>query len=73
MTVYILQCIDDSYYIGVTNNLERRLNEHNLGYNEDCYTFTRRPVKLMWHEQFQTPSQAIQWEKRIKGWSRKKH
>ena len=37
--VYILQCKDGSYYTGVTNNIERRLWEHESGYNAGCYTF----------------------------------
>ncbi len=37
--VYILKCSDNSYYTGFTNNIERRLNEHNSGINKECYTF----------------------------------
>ncbi|NTW33107.1 MAG: GIY-YIG nuclease family protein [Bacteroidetes bacterium] len=72
MIVYILQCSDNSYYTGVTNNLERRLSEHNSVYGENCYTCSRRPVRLMWFENFQTPMQAILIEKKIKRWTRKK-
>jgi putative endonuclease len=43
--VYIVQCSDGHYYTGVTNDLDRRLWEHNTGYNKDCYTFKRRPVE----------------------------
>lgn len=72
MSVYILECSDGSYYTGVTNNVERRLMEHQAGYDRTCYTFKRRPVKLAFYEFFQTPADAIIWEKRIKGWSKKK-
>jgi len=72
MYVYILECSDASYYIGVTNNLERRLNEHELGFNRSCYTYLRRPFKLVFHEIFDNPDSAIAFEKKIKGWSRKK-
>ncbi|MHC1706757.1 MAG: GIY-YIG nuclease family protein [Bacteroidales bacterium] len=72
MAVYILECSDGSYYTGVTNNIERRLIEHESGYVQSCYTFTRRPLKLVFYEFFQTPADAIRWEKRIKGWSRNK-
>ena len=70
--VYIVQCSDGSYYTGVTNDLERRLWEHETGYNEKCYTFTRRPVVLKYHEHFHNINNAIAWEKLLKGWSRKK-
>ena len=70
--VYIVECSDGLYYTGITNDLERRLVEHNAGTNKEAFTFKRRPVVLKWHEQFVDPSQAIKIEKQIKGWSRKK-
>ncbi len=70
--VYIVQCADGLYYTGITNDLERRLWEHNSGYNDTCFTFKRRPVKLMYEERFTDINNAIAWEKQIKGWSRKK-
>lgn len=70
--VYIVQCSDGFYYTGVTNDLERRLLEHNTGYNESCFTFKRRPVVLKYEEHFNDINAAIAWEKQIKGWSRKK-
>ncbi len=72
MYVYILQCCDDSYYIGVTNNLEKRFEEHQQGINRNCYTFTRKPVRIVFYEIFDNPLSAIAFEKKIKGWSRKK-
>ena len=39
--VYIVRCTDGLYYTGVTNNLERRLWEHNTGYNIKCFTFIK--------------------------------
>jgi putative endonuclease len=70
--VYILRCADDSYYTGVTNDLERRLTEHHSGNNSRSYTSTRRPVEtVFWHE-FTDIRQAIAFEKQVKGWSRKK-
>ncbi|MDZ7740550.1 MAG: GIY-YIG nuclease family protein [Bacteroidota bacterium] len=47
--VYILQCSDNSFYTGITNNLERRLKQHQAGINPDCYTFTRRPLHLVYY------------------------
>jgi len=70
--VYIVECSDKSYYTGVTNNIERRLWEHNHGPNKLSYTYSRRPVILKYCERFQNIKYAIAWEKQIKGWSRKK-
>jgi putative endonuclease len=69
---YILECADKTYYTGITNDIDRRIAEHNEGENESAYTFTRRPVKLVFVEQFFDPNIAIEFEKQIKGWSRKK-
>ncbi len=71
-SVYILECSDGSYYTGVTNNLERRLWEHNTGFNNGCYTYTKRPVKLKYYETSKDIKQVILREKQLKGWSRKK-
>ncbi len=70
--VYILKCLDNSYYTGVTNNLERRLVEHQEGINKECYTYKRRPVELVFYNNFNDINAAISFEKQIKGWSRKK-
>ena len=71
-TVYIVHCMDDSYYTGITNDVERRLYEHNVGENERAYTFRRRTVKLVFTYHFEDVNEAIVFEKQIKGWSRKK-
>jgi putative endonuclease len=70
--VYIVQCRDGLYYTGVTNNLEKRLVEHNEGINPNSFTYQRRPVVLKYYEHFQNIQNAIAWEKQLKGWSRKK-
>lgn len=70
--VYILCCADNSYYVGITNNLERRINEHNEGEDKKAYTFRRRPVKILFHTEFNDVNEAISFEKKLKGWSRKK-
>ena len=70
--VYILKCSDDSYYTGVTNNIDRRLKEHKRSTSQSSYTATRQPVKLVFQEVFYRPMQAIKFEKQVKGWSRKK-
>lgn len=70
--VYILKCNDDSYYTGFTNDLERRLLEHQSGKSKSSYTFDKRPLKLVWFETFNDVLNAIETEKKIKGWSRRK-
>jgi len=71
-STYILQCSDGSYYVGVTNDIDRRLYEHQEGHNTKAYTFRRRPVKLVFCEHFHDINQAIDFEKQIKGWRRAK-
>lgn len=70
--VYILKCADNSYYIGVTNDLNRRLDEHNMGTKREAYTFKRRPVSLVYWQEFFDYQQAFDWETQLKGWTRKK-
>jgi putative endonuclease len=70
--VYIVECRDKSYYTGITNDLDRRLLEHNAGYDTRSYTYKRRPVKLKYYEHYTDVNQAISREKQLKGWSRKK-
>ncbi|OHD58192.1 MAG: hypothetical protein A2014_12525 [Spirochaetes bacterium GWF1_49_6] len=69
MYVYILLCADGTFYTGVTNNVERRFFEHEEGIDERCYTYSRRPLKLLYTELFDPPLDAIGREKQIKGWS----
>ena len=68
---YMLRCADDSYYIGHTDNLEARMAEHNHG-QIPGYTSTRRPVELIWHDTFPSRIEALEAERKIKGWSRAK-
>lgn len=70
--VYILLCNDESYYVGVTDNLELRLAEHKEGIDIHSYTWQRRPIQLVYSSEFGSITEAIGWEKQIKGWSRKK-
>jgi putative endonuclease len=72
MHVYILKCSDGSYYVGVTNDLDKRIREHAGGSDKGSYTYGRRPVELVWHTNTMGPNQAIELEKRLKKWSRKK-
>ncbi|MDH5666875.1 MAG: GIY-YIG nuclease family protein [Nitrospira sp.] len=69
--VYILRCADGSYYTGHTENLEKRVAEHQTGHVAG-YTATRLPVTLLFSEEFPSREEALASERRIKGWSRKK-
>ncbi len=68
---YIVRCADDSYYTGHTDNLEARIGQHNHG-DVDGYTHERRPVTLFWSQDFPTRLEALEAERQIKGWSRRK-
>jgi putative endonuclease len=72
MYVYILECSDNSLYVGVTNDVGRRFIEHSIGIHEDSFTFKRRPLKLVFCRHFKSPMDAINFEKQIKRWSRSK-
>jgi putative endonuclease len=69
---YILECADKSLYVGCTNNLERRLDQHNNSKWGAHYTKTRRPVILRYSENFDTLKEARKRETEIKGWRREK-
>jgi len=70
--VYMLRCRDGSYYVGSTRaTLEQRVAQHNAG-TFAGYTAQRRPVELVWHQEFQRITDAIACERQMKGWSRAK-
>ncbi len=71
-SIYILLCSDGSYYTGITRrSVEERVSEHAQGLTPG-YTFTRRPVKLVFSEHYERIVDEITAERRIKGWSRAK-
>ena len=70
--VYILRCVDGSYYTGHTDNLDIRLAQRSAGVFPNCYTFNRRPLELELLQEFVTREEALTSEQQIKGWSRKK-
>ncbi len=70
--VYIIKCSDNSYYTGITNNLEKRFKEHQFGRIISCYTYSRRPLQSKFYQEFNDVLQAIYFEKKIKGWTRAK-
>ena len=70
--VYILLYADASYYVGITRSaLEKRITEHQSG-AFGGYTYLRRPVKLVFWQEFQRVTDAIAAERQIKGWRREK-
>jgi len=70
-TVYILKCNDDSFYTGCTNNLDKRIRQHNKSKLGAHYTKIRRPVILIYSEVFYTLKEARHREAEIKNWNRK--
>ncbi|MDE3740937.1 GIY-YIG nuclease family protein [Maribacter polysaccharolyticus] len=70
--VYILLCSDGLTYTGITNDVARRFHEHQMGLNKNCFTFKRRPVELIFEQEFNDVVQAIYFEKKLKKWSGKK-
>ncbi len=69
---YILECADGSLYVGSTNNLEKRLHEHNFAKSGAHYTKIRRPVVLKYSEVLPDLSSARKREAEIKSWKREK-
>lgn len=71
-SVYILRCSDGAYYVGLTRlSVEKRVAEHNAG-KFDGYTSILRPVVLVFSETFERITDAISFERQLKGWSRAK-
>ena len=68
--LYIMECSDGSFYTGITNDIERREQQHNDG-TASRYTRSRRPVELRYHERCGTRSQALIRECSVKLLSRK--
>ena len=68
----MLRCSDGSYYVGHTDALEQRLGQHQGGAFASCYTFKRRPVVMVWNDEFPTRDEAKVAERKLKGWSRAK-
>ncbi len=67
---YILECNDKTFYTWITTDLERRVNEHNFSKLWAKYTFTRRPVKIVYFKSFENRSLASKEEFRIKSLSK---
>ncbi|WP_294541665.1 GIY-YIG nuclease family protein [uncultured Rhodoblastus sp.] len=71
--IFILQCADGSFYTGLTRrDPVERASEHEQGLDPHCFTYSRRPVTLVYTESFERVDEAIATERRIKGWTRAK-
>lgn len=70
--VYILECADGTLYVGSTNNLEKRLHQHNNLKSGAHYTKIRRPVHLRYSEPASSLSEALKREAELKSWGRDK-
>ena len=69
--VYIIKCADESFYTGITNDLERRFFEHSHK-KGGKYTSGHKPLEIIYHESYVNKSEALKRESQIKGWSRQK-
>ncbi len=67
--LYILKCSDTTFYTGITNDLQRRIERHNDG-SASRYTRSRRPVKLIYFERCRNKSSALKKECAVKSLSR---
>ena len=70
--VYILECRDKTLYTGITNNLEKRIKDHNESKIGAKYTSGRRPVVLKYFEKVSNRSKALKREIEIKSWTRRR-
>ena len=64
--VYILLCADNTLYTGYTNDLAKRIRQHNTGKEGAKYTRSRRPCKLVYHEEYDNKTDALSREYHIK-------
>ena len=69
--LYMIECADGSYYVGHTDDLERRLAQHASG-ELPGYTRERLPVKLVYSAEMPSRAEALERELQLKGWSRAK-
>ncbi|MDQ3015551.1 MAG: GIY-YIG nuclease family protein [Bacteroidota bacterium] len=69
--MYILRCANNTLYIGSTNDLESRINQHQNGDGSN-FSWKYLPVELVYHEEFDRIDEAFKREKQIQKWSRQK-
>lgn len=70
--VYMLECVDSTYYIRITDDVEARLAEHQAGLVSNSYTHGRRPIRLVGSEAFELRTDAFELERKLRGWSHAK-
>ncbi|MDB5848468.1 MAG: methylmalonyl Co-A mutase-associated GTPase MeaB, partial [Rhodoferax sp.] len=68
--VYLLHCVDGTYYCGHTDDIEARMQQHEV--SSEGYLATRKPFSVVWQGEFETREGALGFEQRVKGWSRAK-
>ena len=73
-SLYILKCADDTFYTGIATDVQRRVLEHNGAKGKGArYTSARRPVTLVYEVKFETRSDALKEEARVKRWTRRQN
>jgi len=68
---YMLHCRGGKFYTGHTDDLERRIAQHQSG-DVPGFTTDKLPVELVWSQEFTTRDEALASELKLKGWSRAK-
>ena len=71
-SMYIVQCSKGAYYIGISNDVPKRIQKHNTGKGAKCMIMLGTPVVLMYVEEVGTYSQALKRERQVKKYTRKK-
>lgn len=64
--VYMVECCDGTYYAGSTNNLEKRIKEHNISKRRAKYLRGKLPVRLVWHKEYKYYKRTLIAERAIK-------
>ncbi len=67
----MVHCADQTFYVGHSDDLERRIAQHEAG-DGAGYTQPRLPIKLVWYESFASRREALEAERKVKGWSKAK-
>lgn len=71
--IYILKCSDGLLYTGFTNNISRRFEEHQQGRSKSSFTHKRRPVELIFHQEFNDVEQAVFLKRKLKNGVQRKN